>query len=289
MVEQEVTLAAVCMVVEHNKQANLEKIINFIEEAAQVGTRLIVFPECCLQGYLWTWDWERHCLREDVEQDKYFYKTAEPIPGPSTKMIASYAAKHNMTIQLGLVEKTSREDQVNLYNSVAIVGPTGLLGKFRKVHNPPSGMILQGGDVFEVFNTDIGKVGPIICADIQYPEALRVLMLKGAEVVTMSAAWGLDPKTDQSGYIYDLLTRANALMNGIWIVVGAQTGAPQKSSSPRFGHARIINPMGEIVAGTGYNEGLVTAKVDVPTGIESSLRQRFLGRRSPKSYRIIVK
>ena len=186
-----------------------------------------------------------------------------------------------------MVEKVSRAKSTVLYNSVALVGPEGLIGSFRKVHNLVGKNILYGGGEFSVFDTGVGKVGPMICADLQYPESTRVLALKGAEIVTMSAAWGMDPRTDQSGYIYDLLSRANALMNGVWIVIGAQVGIPKKSMGYRLGHSRIIDPKGNIVAGIGYEEGLVTAKVDVRGGIESSHRQRYLERRHPDCYQII--
>jgi len=293
---QKVTLAAACMQVEHDKPSNLEKHLRFIEEASEEEVRLLVFPECSLQGYTWTWDAERGIYLEDEEQRLYFQEVSEPIPGPTTNIIAKHAARHNMLIQIGMAEKAEKDGETVLYNSVALIGPKGLIGVFRKVHSAPN-PVFRRGDRFIVFDTMIGKVGPIICADIVYPESVRVLALKGAEVVTMSTAWGMMtqiPKSDMndpswafsgyfSGYKYDLLGRATALVNGLWMIISDQVGAPKNSKEKCYGHSRILDPSGRIIASIGYKEGLVTAKVDIQEGIDPD---RFKGRR-PESYEIL--
>jgi predicted amidohydrolase len=149
-------------------------------------------------------------------------------------------------------------------------------------------IIFQGGKEFPVFDTFVGKIGPIICADLEYPESVRVLALKGAEIITMSTAWGMNPRTDYSGYKYDLLSRANAVMNGVWMVMADQVGSTERSNERCFGHSRIIDPKGKIIAGIGYEEGLVTAKVDIKEGIVSALRRFYLGHRHPECYKIIT-
>ena len=110
----EVTLAAVCMNVAHNKDANLEKYIHYIKEAASVGARLIVLPEVSVQGYLK----KRGAPSEPevIELTRYYRQTAETVPGPSTELIGKYAARHNMYIQIGMAESArtgvGREDVV---------------------------------------------------------------------------------------------------------------------------------------------------------------------------------
>jgi predicted amidohydrolase len=293
-----VNLAAVCMQVVHDKSKNIEKIINFIDVAAERCVKLLVFPECSVQGYTWTWDPKKSIYLQDDQQLQYFLRESETIQGSTIKLLTKHAARNNMLIQLGFVEKVTENSDNVLYNSVAIVGPEGLVGVFRKVHmgtNP----IFQNGDRFSVFKTNIGMIGPIICSDIQYPESVRVLALKGAEIITMSTAWGLmlkTPKTDKidlswtysgyfSGYKYDLLTRAACLQNGVWMIVSDQVGASERSFERSFGHSRIIDPSGRIIAGIGYQEGLVIAEIDIQKGIDPI---RFTGRR-PRCYNILVR
>ena len=277
-----ITLAAACMLAEHDTPGNLKKIQQFIIEAAEADAQLLVFPEGALQGYLWTWNWEKHIYQEDVEQAKYFHQVAETIPGPSTNLIAEYAKRYNMIIQVGMVEKVAKDPPV-LFNSVAIIGPTGLIGKFRKIHSTTERIIFQGGKELPIFNTMVGKIGPLICYDLAFPESVRVLALKGAKLITFSTAWGMDPRNDSSGYRYDLLTRTNAMMSGVWMVCSNQVSVAKRSDEACFGHSRIIDPQGNIVAGIGYEEGLVMAKVDV-----KALDPTRFNDRCPSAYGILT-
>lgn len=86
-----------------------------------------------------------------------------------------------------------------------------------------------------------------------------------------------------SGYKYDLLGRAAALENGVWVVISDQVSSSASSEEKSYGHSRIIDPAGRIIAGIGYEEGLVIAKVDIKAGINS---KRFEGRH-PECYKII--
>lgn len=272
--------------VEHDKRVNLEKIVGFIEEAAEEEASLLVFPECSLQGYLWTWNWEKNAFREDEDQKQYFYEVAEPIPGRSTETVTRLAGRHNMLIQLGMVEKVSNGVETALYNSAALIGPEGVVGVFRKVHDPTERIVFHGGRELPVFDTFVGKIGPIICSDLLFPETVRVLSLKGADIITMSTAWEI---ADYSAQWYDVLGRANAIMNWVWIVMADQVGTPKRMEHGNFGHSRIIDPSGEIVAGIGYEEGLVSAKVDIrgTKPLETlGYADRFFGR-CPESYKII--
>jgi predicted amidohydrolase len=285
------------MHVEYDKSKNIEKHLSFIKEAAEEDVRLLVFPECALQGYTWSWDAEKGKYLHDEAQQAYFEEVSEPIPGPSTNLLAQYAERHNMFLQIGMSEKTEKQGRSEFYNSVALIGPHGLLGVYRKIHMAPNPVFVEG-DQFLVFNTDLGVIGPIICADLGYPESVRVLALKGAEIVTMSTAWGMiggRPGTDlkdkscsypgyYSGYRYDILTRASALENGVWMIVADQVGSPQMAEEKCFGHSRIVDPSGRIISGIGYEEGLVIGKIDIKAGIRVN---RFRGRR-PNCYRTIL-
>ncbi|OGO15231.1 MAG: hypothetical protein A2Z14_08420 [Chloroflexi bacterium RBG_16_48_8] len=127
----QVTLATVCMNVAHDKKTNIEKYLHFIDEAAALNVRLLVFPEVSLQGYLK----KRGSPGEPevIEMTRYFRSTAETIPGPTTERIHELAERHNMYIQIGMAE-SARVGQV-FYNTAVLVGPEGVVGKFRKLHD----------------------------------------------------------------------------------------------------------------------------------------------------------
>ena len=278
-------LGAVNMLAEHNTKANLNKMLGFIEQAAEEDVELLVFPECALQGYLWMWDWEKKIYHQDEEMTNYFNRAAEPIPGPSSETISKSSRRYNMVIQFGAVERAKNGAKIALYNSAVIVGPQGIIGVHHKVHSPQEKVVFARGNSLSVHTTPVGPIGPMVCADLMYPESARVLTLKGADVLTLSSAWGLNPRTDEQGYRYDLLTRTNALMNAVWLVSSNQTGQAKRSDESCYGHSRIVDPMGNVISGTDYEEGLVTAKVDIKGKV--ALERSKLANRCPEAYTII--
>jgi predicted amidohydrolase len=148
-----------------------------------------------------------------------------------------------------------------------------------------------------VFDTALCKIGPIICADLQFPESIRCLALDGAEIIINSTAWsmrGNEPTDDYSGFMYELLTTANALMNQVWIVQADQIGKALRSSLYCYGHSRIIDPMGRIVADTKYNEGLAIATVNIKGELTRARTSEFVGKdllenRRPEAYTAIYR
>lgn len=284
----EITLGAVCMRCEHDPRRNLGRYREFIAEAAAQAVQVLVFPEVSVQGYVR----RMHGYRspESAEQIRYYLATAEPVPGPTTEALGELAARHRMFIQVGLAELAG----TTLYNTAALIAPDGrVVGKFRKVHNQTEMPVFAPGHGFEVWDTGLARFGPIICADLLFPESVRIVGLQGAEVVLMSTAWPMrtdDPATDHSGYEYDLLTRAQALMNQVWLVAANQVG---QSSSPRaanyFGHSRIVGPDGHIVEGLGVEEGLAVARVDVREGLHRVRSEDPIayGRRRPELYGLL--
>lgn len=273
---RETTLGAVSMRCAHDYQRNLKKYRDFIEAAALQGVDLLVFPEVSLHGYL-----RAAALGspEMAEQLQYFRSVAEPVPGPTTHILEDCARRHGMLIQAGLAERAA--DGNALYNSAVLIGPQGILGVFRKVHNRFEWPVFAPGNHLPVFPSAIGKIGMFICYDLCFPEVLRAFALQGAVIASLTTAWpmnGEDPERDYFGHAFDLLSRANALVNQIWMVCANQVHRPPTQGCPDyFGHARIIAPTGEIVAGIGHREGLVTATVDVHAGIEAARSPEFFG------------
>jgi predicted amidohydrolase len=261
----------------HDYAANLKKYREFITEAAVRGVDMLVFPEVSLHGYLM--GVRTLGSPEMADQLEYFRSVAEPVPGPTTRILQDYAARHNMLIQAGMAERAMASNII--YNSAVLVGPDGVIGVFRKLHNQFEWPVFGPGDHLSVFPTRLGKVGMFICYDLCFPEIIRAFALQGATIASMTTAWpmqGDDPETDYYGYTYDILSRANALSNQLWMVCANQVKRPPTPGCPNYyGHSRIIAPNGKIEAEIGYEEGLVTATVDLLGGIERGRTRDFFG------------
>lgn len=152
------------------------------------------------------------CLSEGITvigTGKSYLEVSEPIPGPTTRFLGNLSKKHNMYIIAGIYER----DGPVVYNTSVLIGRNGEVeGKYRKVSLPHEEIDggLTPGDNFPVFDTDFGRVGMMICWDLQFPEPARMLALRGAEIVFVPV-WGGDI----------ILTKARALENQIYIVTSS--------------------------------------------------------------------
>lgn len=276
-VTDETTIAAVSMHCSHDVARNWTRYEQFIEEAALRGVRYLVFPEVSLQGYLLA---PRGLGSAEMnEQIAYFRATAESIPGPTTRKLQLLAQRHGMVIQAGMAEQAM--DGIVIYNSAVLIGGSGVLGVFRKLHNQFEWPVFSPGNHLEVFSTPLGKVGMFICYDLAFPEVTRAFALQGAKIAALTTAWpmkGDEPESDYYGYTYDLFSRSSALANQMWLICANQVQRPETPGAANYyGHSRIVAPNGKILADTGYNEGLAVATVDLDAGLESARTREFFG------------
>lgn len=262
-----ITVATACMNCAYDKQKNLEKYFSFIDQAAEKDAKLLVFPEQSLQAYL------ENLVVNKLSDFHYQFENAEVIPeGDSVQKIIAKAKEKNMYIIFGMTERDG-ENYYKLYNTMVLVGPEGYIGKYRKVHLPMDELhIYNHGTDFPVFDTEIGKIGMLICYDKAFPEAARELALGGAELLVMSTAWGCndvkngpDYKEDSMYFKYDLYDRARALENQCFFISSNQQGLAGETNY--IGYSNIVNPCGHVVASTGSAEGIAYADIDVKKDI----------------------
>jgi predicted amidohydrolase len=149
------------------------------------------------------------CLPEGITvvgtgQD--YAEVSEPVPGPTTRRLGQLAKSLNAHVVAGLYE---RVDQV-VYNTAVLLDRSGqLAGVYRKTHLPREEWEkgVTAGDRYPVFDTDFGKVGLIICWDLQFPEPSRAMALQGAEILLLPI-WGGN----------EVLARARAIENHVFLV-----------------------------------------------------------------------
>jgi predicted amidohydrolase len=265
------------MEVAHDKVTNLEGIENLLVEAAGGGAELLVLPEACLQGYA---DFEPPVgSKEEVEQKRYFLSQAETIPGPSTERIERLCAERKIYIQFGLIERDRWGD--HLYNSVAMVGPHGVIGTYSKTHNQFEFPYFCAGSRFSVVDLPFGRVGSAICYDLAFPEVPRILALSGAEMIAMSTSWpmkGRDRAFDYHGWAMDTSAASAAFANHVWVLVSNQcTQDAYNGKLDYYGHSQIVAPDGLTRAAVQWDPGLVMSEVDIREEIRASKTERFFG------------
>jgi predicted amidohydrolase len=289
----ETTLAAANVKIVHDKARNLRRFVELIEEAAGQDADILVLPEAGLQGYA---DFALPIgSKECAEQKHYYFRESEPIPGPTTERIQELARRHGMLIQIGMTERALHGNAI--YNSTALVGPEGVLGVYRKVHNQFEFPYFSPGEEMPVFRTAHGTLASIICYDLCFPELLRTYALKGADVVLMSTAWPMkahDRPTDYHGWAMDLAAQGNAFFNQFWLVVSNHCEKQAYSTkSDYYGGSQIVDPLGKVVAYLEDDEGLVVHRADLQDSVLKSRTEAFFGLnllrdRRPEHYAAVV-
>jgi predicted amidohydrolase len=229
-----------------DKESNIRKMEKIITQAQEKGSNLIIFPELTLTGYV--------C--KDL-----VYELAESIPnGPSISQIIETAKRQNVHVIFGMIESSTKAAGV-LHNTAVLVGPEGLIGKYQKMHLPTHSVFeekryFRPGYQIPVFETDIGKIGLIICYDIFFPEITRLMRLKGAQLIACISA---SPSVRRG--FFEVLTVARAIENTMFVTYTNLVGI--EDSLQFWGGSRIIAPNGHLLAQAEYDEEeMLTAKIN---------------------------
>jgi len=154
------------------------------------------------------------------------------------------------------------KEEGNVYNTSFVINREGkICGKYRKMH-PTRAEInkykVTSGKQFGVFELDFGKIGIMICLDIEFPEVCRILALYGAEIVFWpTQAYGF------SEFDYECKAKARAIDNGIYLVSSNFAIEDPYLPEKVLRRSYIINPCGDTIACTGYHSGIVVANIDL--------------------------
>jgi predicted amidohydrolase len=265
-------IATTALEVSHNKDANLAKIIRFVAEVAKEGAQLVVFPETALQGYM-------YAINSEMSADelKYHYTEAEPLDGPAVLAIAAAAREQKLHVIFGMVEISGAV----LYDTAVLCQPSGSVHGFRKVHRGGSELhIFEAGTRVEPVLTSFGKIGINICYDMCFPEIARMHALSGAELIVFPSAWPCPEGADESDprlMPYVLFPRVRAWENQCYVVTSNIVGNADVGAVVYYGHSRIIDPLGQVIADTGDGEGMVVADIDLKSGILAARTGPFFG------------
>ena len=233
--------------------ANIQKLQDNIRKAAAMGAELVVLQELHNGLYF--------CQTENTE----IFNQAEPIPGPSTETFGKLAKELGIVLVLSLFERRAP----GLYHNTAVVleKDGSIAGKYRKMHIPDDPAYYEKfyftpGDIgFEPIQTSLGKLGVLVCWDQWYPEAARLMALKGAEILIYPTAIGwestdTDDEKKRQLNAWIISQRAHAVANGLPVISVNRVGhEPDPSGQTNgilfWGNSFVAGPQGEYLAQAG--------------------------------------
>jgi deaminated glutathione amidase len=248
---RKMTAAAIQMSSTPEKAQNLETAERLIRDAVVAGAGLVALPEL----------WSCHGL------EKVYRENAEPIPGPTTEFLGGLARELGVYVLGGSIFE-GEPGAERLFNTSTFFDPSGELGAaYRKIHlfdvQAPDREYLESrliapGQEIVTAKAGIVTLGLSVCYDLRFPELYRLLALRGAEVLTVPAAFTLQTGKDH----WELLLRARAVENQAYVVAPAQWGR-KADGRWTYGRSTIVDPWGTVLATCPDRDGYAMAMLDL--------------------------
>lgn len=255
--------AAVQMTCGPDKEANLATATRLVEQAAGEGAQLVVLPELFQS-------------RAPAERMAYL---AEPIPGPTSRVMSELAARLKLTLVAGSIaerESSVDGDSVNvgkpgIFNSSLLFDSAGVeRARYRKQHlfnvDLPGRVSIResdwsGAGSYEcVTSMECGRIGQAICYDLRFPELFRRMATASVEIIALPSAFAVPTGRDH----WEILVRARAIENQAFVIAANQTGRATPSFDT-YGHSLIVDPWGTVLATMTDGEGVIVADLDFET------------------------
>jgi predicted amidohydrolase len=213
-----------------------------LSQAVRDGASLVVFPECAVTGY-------------NVSSLQEAREIAQPLDGGAMDALARACRELNVYTIAGTL--LAQGEQV--FNAALLIGPNGLAGSYLKAHLPFCGAdryISRGDSGFRVFETPFCRVGMLICYDLRFPEAARVLALRGADIIALPTNWPTGADTAP-----DFMVRARAFENRVFVVACNRVGLERGAHF--IGRSCIAAPSGKHLADASPDgEQLICVEID---------------------------
>ena len=240
------------LIQQHNtsdREDNISRLENSIRQLKEQGAQIVVMQELHNSLYF--------CQVENVNN----FDLAEPIPGPSTERFGKLAKELGIVIVTSLFEKRAP----GLYHNTAVVieNDGTIAGKYRTMHIPDDPAYYEKfyftpGDIgFEPIKTSVGTLGVLVCWDQWYPEAARLMALKGAEMLIYPTAIGYESsdtpeEQERQREAWTTVQRGHAVANGIPVIAVNRTGhEPDPSGQTKgisfWGSSFVAGPQGEMI------------------------------------------
>jgi N-carbamoylputrescine amidase len=251
-------------------ETNLQHAMDRVREAARLGAQIVCLPELFQTQYF--------CQREDTA----LFDLAEPIPGPTTAKLGELAKELKIVLIASLFEKRA----AGVYHNTAVTfdadGSQSSL--YRKMHIPDDPLYYEKyyftpGDLgFKAVDTNVGRVGTLVCWDQWYPEGARITALQGAHLLFYPTAIGWHPaeKAEFGNAQYDAwrtIQRSHAIANGVYVAVVNRVGTEHgdirgnKASGAGlefWGGSFLCDPFGRVIAEASHDkEEILVGEIDL--------------------------
>jgi N-carbamoylputrescine amidase len=216
------------------KEQNVRRTLELIETAAAQGVRLVVLPELANSGYVFASREEAFALAEEVPH------------GPTSRAWMDVARRQGLHLVAGINER----DGQALYNAAVVIGPSGHVGTFRKVHLwAAENLFFEPGNLgFPVFKTPLGRIATFICYDGWFPESYRLCALQGADIVCIPTNWVPIPGQDEKREaMANILCMAAAHANSMFVAAADRVGVER--GQPFIGQSIIVSYTGWPIGG----------------------------------------
>jgi predicted amidohydrolase len=249
--------------------ANAALSLAAVREAADAGADVVVLPELITSGYLFDSPEEAAAAAIGTDHDILRGWAAE-------------AARADLIVIGGFCE---RGDDGNTYNSAAVLDASGLRAVYRKLHlwDGEKRLFAPGAVAPPVIDTRVGKVGVIICYDLEFPELTRAVALAGAQLLAVPTNWPLGPRPDGERPPEAVIAMATARVNHMAIACADRLGTER--GLDWTGGSSIVGVDGWIAAETRA-VGMIVADVDLDAAREKQLTAlaHVFGDRRPELY-----
>lgn len=236
-----------------------------IERCAREGATLVVLPELAATGY--------------ISDREALHPIAESVADPGPVLAAWMESAR--TNQVAVIGGFAERDGDSLYNSAVTIDGSGqVVSVYRKLH-----LFGRERECFEPGNLGLPiatvssvQVGVLVCYDLRFPEAMRILALRGAEVIAVPTAWvaGFDksvPVTGRIGQVDGAIVQAN--LNQVFVVCADTVGVISENAF--LGRSVAVNPFGEVIAGPLSPDQEDYAIIEIDVSHVSAARHRGPG------------
>ena len=244
-------ILSICqMLVVDSKEENLEKAESLIRQAVnEQGAQVVALPEIFNGPY-------------NIEMMK---ETAEPEGGPTSQMLAGLARDLGVVIIGGSISELAGDKIFNTSYTFDAEGKT--IGRHRKMHlfdvDIPGGIsfresgVVAPGNQITVFDTAYGRMGVAICYDMRFPELMRLMVLEGAEIIVVPAAFNT---TTGPAHWHETI-KLRAVDNQVYFAA-ASPARNMDSTYHAYGFSTIVDPWGTVLASTDETESIITARIE---------------------------
>ena len=254
-----VKLAATQMECTWEIENNISKAKKLINDAADKGSNIILIQELFQTPYF------------GIEYDEKIFSLAKPFKNnPVINEMADLAKQLNVVLPISYFEVENNA----YYNAIAIIDADGkILGNYRKSHIPDGPGYLEkyyfnpGDTGFKVWNTKYCKIGVGICWDQWFPEAARIMALKGAEILLYPTAIGDEPKSkyDSSG-AWQRVMQGHSAANIMPVVASNRIGSESVKGQANgfYGKSFICDRTGKIIAEASKDkQEIIISEIDI--------------------------